>query len=422
MRLITPTRLVIASGMAAAVALTGCADTNNPTEQPRGEGFAYGADQSVVDEAIRDAEPVELTYQPTAGSPESPSAASAFAFADAVEKRSGGKITMDLVWGQGIAPYGEIDDALTDGRLDIAFDVLIYTADQYPTFDAMGTVSQSGSGTSLVTETAVTAMLTEMAWESEGMIEDFERQNLEILAPVITAGQYYISCNEPLETLSDWEGAQVRIGSGRQREVVESVGAAPVSMEYTAAYEALEKGALDCAIAPLTAIGAFGINEVAPYFYYWDEGSPADSGQGAHLAGSRIPELPLAYQQILFDAFAEYFHGQMIGITDSAAASVRHAKEFGGSVQPLPSKVEEKMNQAQRKGFEELVEEGALPQNTLEQAAAKSAKWEQAVKDAGIEDGGDFADFDEWYDPDSLDFRPLGQKLYEEVMLEKRPD
>lgn len=412
---------VVAGLTATSLLLTACGDSAQE-DQNLGEGFAYGADQGTVDELISDMDPVHLTYQPTAASSASNSAASGIAFAEAVEERSGGKITMEMAWGQSIAPYGEIDDALTDGRLDIAFDVLIYSTDQYPVFDAMSTLSQVAPAASLVGETTTTAMLTELAWESDDLIDEFEEQGFEILAPVITAGQYYISCAEPLDTLSDWEGAQIRIGSTRQRELVESVGAAPVSMEYTDAYEALERGALDCAISPLTATGGFGINEVAPYFYHWDDTSSADAGQGAHLAGSRVQELPLAYQQILFDAFAEYFDGQMVGIMDSAVAAVSQAKEFGGSVQPLPSEVEGQMNEAQQQSFDELMAEGRLPPDSAAQAKEASDRWEEAVRDAGIEDQGSFGEVDEWYDGDEVDFTPLGETIYEEVLLDHRPE
>lgn len=417
----TQRRAAVALLAGAVVAAAGCTEPQEGQQPAEGDGFAYGADQSVLDEATRGLEPVELTYQPTASSPESLSAASAIEFVEAVEERSGGKITVNMAWGQSIAPYGEIDDALTDGRLDIAFDVLLYT-DQYPSFDAMGAVSQTGPGASLVGETTLTAMLTEMAWDSDALIREYEERGLQPLAPVITAGQYYVSCAEPLETLSDWEGAQVRIGSTRQREVVESVDAAPVSMEYTEAYEALERGALDCTLAPLTAISGFGLNEVAPYFYHWDEGSPADSGQGAHFVGTQVQELPLAYQQILFDSFADYFDGQMMGITDSAAASVAQAKESGGGVQPLPPQVEERMNRSQQESFDELVEEGELPADTLARAQEISDRWEESVLGADLEDRGGFADFDSWYDREDFDFRPLGEEIYEEVMLEHRPE
>lgn len=416
----TTVRAVIGLTLSALL-LAGCSESSGP-EPGHDQGFPYGADQETVDEIIRDMEPVNLTYQPTAASAESNSAASGIAFAEAVEERSGGKITMDLVWGQSIAPYGEIDDALTDGRLDIAFDVLIYSTDQYPVFDGMSTISQVAPAASMVGETTTTAMLTEMAWDSEDLINEFEDQGVEVLAPVITAGQYYISCSEPLESMSDWEGAQIRIGSTRQRELVESVGGAPVSMEYTDAYEALERGALDCAVSPLTATGGFGINEVAPYFYHWDDRSSADAGQGAHLVGTRVQELPLAYRQILFDVFPEYFEGQMIGIMDSAVAAVSQAKQSGGSVQPLPSEVEQRMNEAEAQGFEELITQGDLPPGTADEATQLSERWEDAVREAGLVDQGDFADVDEWYDGDSVDFLPLGERIFDEVLLEHRPE
>ena len=69
---------------------------------------------------LADLEPVTLSYQPGGSSAESVTAANGLAFKEYVEERSGGKITLETTWGQAIAPYDELVDALNDGRVDIA--------------------------------------------------------------------------------------------------------------------------------------------------------------------------------------------------------------------------------------------------------------------------------------------------------------
>ena len=81
------------------------------------DGFAFGSDQAEVDAAIADLDPVTLTIQPYAASPDAAAAIAEQSFMDAVEERSGGKITFDVAWGQSIAGYSEVDDALADELL-----------------------------------------------------------------------------------------------------------------------------------------------------------------------------------------------------------------------------------------------------------------------------------------------------------------
>src|SRR5690625_4190012 len=98
-----------------ALVLSGCAGSGAEGKKGDNKGFEFGASQDEVDESIADLEPVTLTYQASAGSPNSIVAQKGIAFQEAVEERSNGQIEIDIVWGQAIAGYPEMIDALTDG-------------------------------------------------------------------------------------------------------------------------------------------------------------------------------------------------------------------------------------------------------------------------------------------------------------------
>ena len=84
----------------------GCAGSAGSAEDGGGgEGFEFGASQEEVDAVLADLDPVEITYQAGAQSPQSVSARNGHGFKEYVEERSGGKITVDIVWGQAIAGY-----------------------------------------------------------------------------------------------------------------------------------------------------------------------------------------------------------------------------------------------------------------------------------------------------------------------------
>ena len=82
----------LAIAASAALALSGCAGGagGGSAGSGGGEGFAFGASQEEVDAALADLEPVTLTYQPPAASPESIMAPAATAYQEYIEERSGG--------------------------------------------------------------------------------------------------------------------------------------------------------------------------------------------------------------------------------------------------------------------------------------------------------------------------------------------
>ena len=88
---------LVASGCAGSAGSSGGGGAGG------GDGFEFGASQEEVDAVLEDLEPVEITYQAGAQSPQSVSARNGHGFKEYVEERSGGKITVDVVWGQAIA-------------------------------------------------------------------------------------------------------------------------------------------------------------------------------------------------------------------------------------------------------------------------------------------------------------------------------
>src|SRR5699024_1311496 len=105
-RLMVPLALV----STAALVLSGCAGAAGGagSDSGGGDGFAHGAAQEEVDAVLADLEPVTLKYQPAASSPNSIMAPATHAYKAYIEERSGGKITLDVIWGQAVAGYDEI--------------------------------------------------------------------------------------------------------------------------------------------------------------------------------------------------------------------------------------------------------------------------------------------------------------------------
>src|SRR5699024_741210 len=99
--------------LASLALLAGCAGSvggsGSDSEASAGEGFtADDASQDEIDEALADLDPVTLKFQPSAMSEKSILAPNGLDVKKAIEERSGGKITVDVVWGQAIASYDDV--------------------------------------------------------------------------------------------------------------------------------------------------------------------------------------------------------------------------------------------------------------------------------------------------------------------------
>src|SRR5690625_3685921 len=410
--------LAVALGACAGSAGTGAGGSGGEAEA--GSGFAYDAPQEEVDAAIADLDPVEITFQPSSASPDSVMAPAGTVFKEIVEERSGGKITVDIVWGQAIAGYAEVHDALSDGRLDVAYTLPVYDPAQFAAINDLGTVMAAVGPSPYVGELVANAVGNELGWNNEAALSTYEEMGLTPLTPFAASGGYYSVCNEPVETEDDWDGLQTRIASTAQAAQVTHLGASPVSMEYTETFEALQRGTVDCTLGQLVPSAEAGIFEVAPNLGYTTEASFSRS-PGAYLAGSGFKDLPLAYQQIIFDSNALASAGGMEAAIGGNADAVRQAKEAGGEVTAFSDDLQEAIAAYSAELTEEAVSNGLIAEDILSTIEASEEEWTARFEELGYTDEGTTADFDEWYDPDT-DFTGYAKAVYEEgTAQEHRP-
>lgn len=403
--------------------LSGCGET--ATEEGAGgdEGFEFGASQDEINEIISDLEPVTLTYQPSASSPDAVLAETALAFQEAVEERSNGQITLEMVWGQAVAGYSDLTDALADGRLDLATHLAVYEPDEFPTFDALST-SLSGVPTSPVVGEAVqVAVAAELGEQSESLREEFEAQGISAITPIRPSGVYYALCGSEDTSASDWSGNTTRVGSTAHHDIVEHIGATPVSIEWVEAFEALERGTIDCSVAQLGNSADGGIPEVASHIMYTsDENALPARTVNADLAGPSVEALPMAYQQIIYDSmWVDGVAGSLHSIIDGNQNAVEQAHNAQGSVVPFDDDVEEMISEANSELLSSARETGLLSDELLDSIPDLSDKWEERVQELGYEDQGTIEDLDEWWEPGSVDFTELTEDIYVEVGMDNRP-
>jgi TRAP-type C4-dicarboxylate transport system substrate-binding protein len=353
-----------ASAVAGAAVLALCACSGSvgagggTADGGAGEGFEYGAPQDEVDAIVEELEPVTLKFQPAATSATSVMAPAGSVLAELIEERSNGKIEVEVVWGQAIAGYDTVHDALADGRLDLAYTLPIYQPTEFPAFNDLATTTALLPSSPFVGELLPYAVYNDLGWRNEEVVAGFEERGLTPLTPFFPTAGYYTACTEPVVTAEDWKGRQTRIGSVAQDTMIREVGGSPVSMEYTETYEALQRGSADCNLGPTAATAEGGLLEVAPHLGYTTDYSFPRAG-ASFLAGSGFDGLPLAYQQIIFDSNSLAAEGVVRSYTDGAAAMIGEAKAHGGEVSAFDGELQSRMGEISRGLTDEAVAGGA---------------------------------------------------------------
>ncbi|AZT93954.1 MULTISPECIES: TRAP transporter substrate-binding protein DctP [Brevibacterium] len=417
---IRPTKT--AAMFASLALLAGCAGSvggsGTDSDTAGGEGFADDAAQGEIDEALADLDPVTLKFQPSSMSEKSILAPNGLDVKKAIEERSGGKITVDIVWGQAIASYADVDDALADGRVDLAFTLPSYTPAEYPAFDALGTAMSTLPSSPVASDLAANAAGVQAAWETPEVLAEFEDKDLVPLIPMLAAGGYSTMCSKPMTSLDDWKGKQLRVGSAAAGKQVTDLGATPVSLSFPETYEALQRGTADCDLGQLAPNVEAGTFEVAPNIGVASDAGIARSA-GAITAGKKYSELPVAYQQIVFDSMSTTFSTMMEVVIGAKAMAVEQAKANDGSVEPFDDDVQKQMAKYAKTLSEKTAKTAGVPDapSTLNTAAND---WQKSVSELGLDDKGDFADLDEWY-PKDVSYDKLGDELFDNVMAEHRP-
>lgn len=419
-------RPVTVTAMLASLSLlAGCAgsvggsDSKEESEGSAGGGFAYDASQDDVDAALSDLDPVTLKFQPSSMSAKSILAPNGLDVKKAIEERSGGKITVDIVWGQAIASYADVDDALADGRVDLAFTLPSYTPAEYPAFDALGTAMSTLPTSPVVGDLVTNAAGTQAAWESPEVLAEFSDKDLVPLIPMLAAGGYATMCSKPMTSAEDWKGNQIRVGSSAAGKQVTDLGATPVSLAFPETYEALQRGTVDCDLGQLAPNVEAGTFEVAPQIGVATDAGIARSA-GAITAGANYSKLPIAYQQVVFDSMSTTFSTMMEVVIGAKAMAVEDAKANGGGVEPFADDVQKQMAKEAESISDTTAEKAEVPDVPATLNAAAS-DWQKNVTELGYDDKGDFADLDKWY-PDDAEYDDLGAELFEQVMAEHRPE
>jgi TRAP-type C4-dicarboxylate transport system substrate-binding protein len=177
-------------------------------------------------------------------------------FAEAVALRSGGEIGVEVYPGSSLMKVNSQFSALRKGALDLSLVPLSYAGGEVPETNIglmPGLVANYEQGLGWKTKPVGTALTNFLA--DKGVM---------ILTWIWQAGGV-ASRSRPMVTPVDAMGLKVRGGSREMDMVLQSAGAAVLSLPSNEIYAAMQTGACDAGITSSTSLISFRLEEVAKY-------------------------------------------------------------------------------------------------------------------------------------------------------------
>ncbi len=179
---------------------------------------------------------------------------------DEFEKRTDGKHKIEVFWGGSVAKTREIPDALAAGVGDFGDIITPYFPDQMPLNNAVGFFIPQPMNTLEVGQFMEELHATYPEFEDELASQTLHAIGFRPLE------DYGLLCNKPVRSVADMKGLRIRSYGFAYPKLIEALGASPVSIATSEAYEGLQRSIIDCTpIGPALARG-WKYDEVAKYY------------------------------------------------------------------------------------------------------------------------------------------------------------
>jgi len=214
-------------------------------------------------------------------------------WADEVEKRTNGKVEIDIFGGSSLLGPFAMFDGVLEGVADIGCSCPSYEPGRFPLILGM-----EGPAVDFPSN----AVSSRVLWE---VVNEFQPESLDRfkLLYMFTAGPNHIITTEPLRTFEDFEGAEIRC-SGAVVPMMEALGAAPVAMPMSALPEALQKGVVKGYVSSLETLYDFKFGEICHYATDW---SPSVGCLFAVVMSKPVwNSLPADVQKVIDDLALEH--------------------------------------------------------------------------------------------------------------------
>ena len=176
-----------------------------------------------------------------------------------ITEKSGGSITAEIKGFNEMGLKGpEVLRLMSQGVIEMGATVLAYLASDDPSTEA---IDIAGLSTDVETARRITEA-------GKPLYEKLFREKFGVkLLGIATYPAQVIYCNGELKGLADMKGKKVRVGGRSQSELMEALGATPVTMAFGEVVPGLQNKVVDCAITGTLSGNLAKWHEVTTHLY-----------------------------------------------------------------------------------------------------------------------------------------------------------
>jgi len=180
-------------------------------------------------------------------------------WADLVEEKSDGNITVEIYPNEQLVEGRDGLQATSEGTVDLYTIVPSYISGQIPIFDFFGLPLPEPDYTY--------EMMYDVVEEAQPILDKYlEESNVKNLGGIHTTGRAELFSSEPIKSIDDLEGLKLRGIGGMLDVFVQNAGASTAFLSAAEIYLALQTGTIDGMTTSYTSYTAGNLHEVSPYW------------------------------------------------------------------------------------------------------------------------------------------------------------
>lgn len=246
-------------------------------------------------------------------------------FADEVERRSGGKIKIQIFWSGQLGGMTEIKNLVSTGAVDVGVFAQAVHASEIPlTSVAAGLLNRVSADAKTAHE------LARDTYATTAVTDELQAQNLKIIKWTVPS-PYKLLCNKAINSSADLKGLKVRAVGGAYVPIwMEAHGMVATRVQATEIREGLQRGTLDCNFGPIEWTPFADLQKVAPYLS--DLNTGAFTTFQMYVPARTFKAWPKSVQTLFTQIATEAMQKDLAALPKIEAEAMEKFKASGGQV------------------------------------------------------------------------------------------
>lgn len=303
----------------------------------------------------------------------------------ALEQETDGRVKVTLQPGGALVDGRGTLAALRDGLADGGFVVSIYAQNELPMNAGLSDLAFY-----MRDPLSVTGAVNEMVLlHCPQCLAEYKKYKVVYFGAYSTT-PYKLMCTKPVRSLADVKGLKLRAPGSALARWATRIQAIPVNIENAEAYEAMQRGQIDCVLGSVAWLETLSLGDVAKFVL--------DLSQGGYFGGALIAMNADSWAKLSPDdkkAFVKlvptYLAKLAIGYVHDDERVLERAKGKGVTLLKPDQAIQDALAAHRAAEFDEAVATAkkrgvANPEPTLRTFLDLLKKWERIVDETGTDD------------------------------------